>query len=96
MNGWIFILVCLAILTWVAFCLVYDKRPRFLREITAITVLCIWISALWTLIRRFSEGLGAVTGMNDAANKHRTLALSAQLNLYGKATCGVLPYVASP
>jgi len=67
MNGWIFILVCLAILTWVTLCLVYDKRPRFLRPITALTVLCVWISALWTLIRRFSEGLGAVTGMNDAA-----------------------------
>ena len=67
MSGWIFILACLAILTWVTLCLVYDKRPRFLRPITALTVLCVWISALWTLIRRFSEGLGAVTGMNDAA-----------------------------
>ena len=67
MNGWIFILVCLAILIWAALCLVYDKRPRFLRPVTAITVLCIWVAALWTLIRRFTEGLGAVTGMNDAA-----------------------------
>ena len=67
MNGWIFILVCLAILIWAAVCLVYDKRPRFLRPITAITVLCIWVAALWTLIRRFAEGLGPVTGMNDAA-----------------------------
>jgi Ni/Fe-hydrogenase subunit HybB-like protein len=67
MNGWIFILICLAILIWAAVCLVYDKRPRFLRPITAITVLCIWAAALWTLIRRFTEGLGAVTGMNDAA-----------------------------
>jgi hypothetical protein len=67
MNGWIFILVCLAILTWAALCLVYDKRPRFLRPLTAITILCIWAAALWTLIRRFTEGLGAVTGMNDAA-----------------------------
>ena len=67
MNGWIFILVCLAILIWAALCLAYDKRPRFLRPITAITVLCIWVAALWTLIRRFAEGLGAVTGMNDAA-----------------------------
>jgi len=67
MNGWIFILACLAILTWVILCLAYDKRPRFLRPITAITILCIWVAALWTLIRRFSEGLGAVSGMNDAA-----------------------------
>jgi len=67
MNGWIFILVCLAILTWVALCLVFDKRPRFLRHITAITVLCIWVSALYTLIIRFSKGLGAVAGINDAA-----------------------------
>ena len=67
MNGWIFILVCLAILIWAAVCLVYDKRPRFLRQITAITVLCIWAAALWTLIRRLTEGLGSVTGMNDAA-----------------------------
>ena len=67
MNGWIFILACLASLIWIALCLVYDKRPRLLKPITAITILCIWISALWTLIRRFSEGLGAVTGMNDAA-----------------------------
>jgi Ni/Fe-hydrogenase subunit HybB-like protein len=67
MIGWIFILVCLAILIWAAVCLVYDKRPRFLRPITAITVLCIWAAALWTLIRRFAEGLGPVTGMNDAA-----------------------------
>lgn len=67
MNGWVFIIVCLAILIWVATCLAYDKRPRFLRPITVITVLCIWIAALWTLIRRFAEGLGAVTGMNDAA-----------------------------
>ncbi len=67
MNGWIFILVCLAILIWAATCLAYDKRPRFLRPITAMAVLCIWVAALWTLIRRFSEGLGAVTGMNDAA-----------------------------
>ena len=67
MNGWIFILVCLAILIWAALCLTYDKRPRFLRPVTAITVLCIWVAALWTLIRRFTEGLGAVTGLNDAA-----------------------------
>ena len=67
MNGWTFILVCLAVLTWAIGCLVYDKRPRFLRPVTAITVLCIWVAALWTLIRRFAEGLGAVTGMNDAA-----------------------------
>ena len=67
MNGWIFILACLAILIWAALCLAYDKRPRFLKPITAIAVLCIWVAALWTLIRRFAEGLGAVTGMNDAA-----------------------------
>jgi Ni/Fe-hydrogenase subunit HybB-like protein len=67
MNGWIFILVCLAGLIWAAVCLAYDKRPRFLRPITAISILCIWVAALYTLIRRFSEGLGAVTGMNDAA-----------------------------
>ena len=67
MNGWIFILVCLAGLVWAAVCLAYDKRPRFLRPITAISILCIWVAALYTLIRRFSEGLGAVTGMNDAA-----------------------------
>ena len=67
MNGWIFILVCLTILIWAALCLVYDKRPRFLRPVTAITILCIWVAALWTLIRRFTEGLGAVTGMNDNA-----------------------------
>jgi Ni/Fe-hydrogenase subunit HybB-like protein len=67
MSGWIFILVCLAILIWVAVCLAYDKRPRFLRPITFITVLCIWAAAIWTLIRRFAEGLGPVTGMNDAA-----------------------------
>ena len=67
MNGWIFILVCLAGLVWAAVCLAYDKRPRLLRPITAISILCIWVAALYTLIRRFSEGLGAVTGMNDAA-----------------------------
>jgi len=67
MNGWIFILACLAILTWVAFCLVFDKRPRFLRHITAVTVFAIWVSALYTLIIRFSKGLGAVAGINDAA-----------------------------
>ncbi len=67
MIGWIFILVCLAGLIWAAVCLAYDKRPRFLRPITAISILCIWVAALYTLIRRFSEGLGAVTGMNDAA-----------------------------
>ena len=59
--------MCLAHLIWAALCLVYDKRPRFLRPVTAITILCIWVAALWTLIRRFTEGLGAVTGMNDAA-----------------------------
>jgi Ni/Fe-hydrogenase subunit HybB-like protein len=67
MNGWIFIGLCSAILVWVTLCLIYDKRPRFLKPITAITILCIWISALWILIRRFSEGLGAVAGINDAA-----------------------------
>ena len=67
MNGWIFILVCLATLTWAALCLVYDKRPRFLRPVTAITILCIWAAALWTLIQRFTVGLGAVTGLSDAA-----------------------------
>ena len=67
MNGWYFIIACLAILTWVGVCLAYDKRPRLLRPVTAITVFCIWVAALWILIRRFSEGLGAVTGMNDAA-----------------------------
>ena len=67
MSGWIFILVCVAVLTWVTLCLVYDKRPPFLRPITAITVLSIWAAALWTLIRRFTEGLGPVSGMNDAA-----------------------------
>jgi Ni/Fe-hydrogenase subunit HybB-like protein len=67
MNGWIFVIVCTVILIWATLCLTYDKRPRLLRPITAITVLCIWAAALWTLIRRFTEGLGAVTGMNDAA-----------------------------
>lgn len=67
MNGWIFIILCAVSLTWIALCLIYDKRPRLLKPITAITILAIWVSALWTLIRRFSEGLGAVTGMNDAA-----------------------------
>jgi Ni/Fe-hydrogenase subunit HybB-like protein len=67
MNGWIFILACVAVLTWVAICLAYDKRPRFLRPITFATILCIWLAALWTLIRRFTEGLGAVSGMNDDA-----------------------------
>jgi Ni/Fe-hydrogenase subunit HybB-like protein len=67
MNGWIFIIVCVAVLTWVGLCLAYDKRPRLLKPVTFITVLAIWVAALYTLIRRFSEGLGAVTGMNDAA-----------------------------
>lgn len=67
MNGWLFIIACVAVLTWVAICLAYDKRPRFLRPITYVTILCIWLAALWTLIRRFTEGLGAVSGMNDAA-----------------------------
>jgi len=66
-NGWIFILACLAVLIWAAFCLAYDKRPRFLRHATAISIFCIWVAALWTLVRRFTEGLGSVTGMNDAA-----------------------------
>ena len=65
--GWIFIIVCTVSLTWAALCLTYDRRPRLLRPITAITVVGIWASATWTLIRRFTEGLGAVTGMNDAA-----------------------------
>ncbi|MCW8926618.1 MAG: Ni/Fe-hydrogenase cytochrome b subunit [Xanthomonadales bacterium] len=67
MNGWVFIGLCAAVLVWVTLCLIYDKRPRFLKPVTAITVLCIWVSALWILIRRFSEGLGAVAGINDAA-----------------------------
>jgi Ni/Fe-hydrogenase subunit HybB-like protein len=67
MNGWIFIGMCTAILVWVILCLIYDKRPRLLRPVTAITIVCIWVSALWTLIRRFSEGLGAVAGINDNA-----------------------------
>ena len=67
MNGWIFVSLCAAVLVWVTLCLIYDKRPRFLKPITAITILAIWIAALWILIRRFAEGLGAVAGMNDAA-----------------------------
>jgi Ni/Fe-hydrogenase subunit HybB-like protein len=67
MNGWIFVSVCTAILTLVGLCLVYDKRPPFLRTVTIITVLLIWGAALWTLILRFTQGLGSVTGMNDAA-----------------------------
>jgi Ni/Fe-hydrogenase subunit HybB-like protein len=67
MNGWYFIIACVAVLVWVAVCLAYDKRPRFLKPITFTTILLIWIAALWTLIRRFSEGLGAVSGMNDNA-----------------------------
>ncbi|MGD9264321.1 MAG: Ni/Fe-hydrogenase cytochrome b subunit [Lysobacterales bacterium] len=67
MNGWIFVGLCAVVLTWVALCLIYDKRPRLLRPVTAVTILALWVSALWILIRRFSEGLGAVAGMNDAA-----------------------------
>ncbi len=67
MIGWIFILVCVAILVWAAINVSYDKRPRFLRPLVILTVLLIWAAALWTLIRRFTEGLGSVTGMNDAA-----------------------------
>lgn len=67
MNGWTFIVVCTVSLTWTALCLVYDRRPRLLKPVTAITILCIWAAALWTLFLRFTEGLGAVTGMNDAA-----------------------------
>jgi Ni/Fe-hydrogenase subunit HybB-like protein len=67
MIGWTFILVCVAILVWAAINVSYDKRPRFLRPLVILTVLLIWASALWTLIRRFTEGLGSVTGMNDAA-----------------------------
>ena len=67
MNGWIFISACTVILTLVGLCVAYDKRPPFLRLVTVITVLLIWAAALWTLIRRFTGGLGSVTGMNDAA-----------------------------
>ena len=67
MIGWIFIIACTVSLTVIALCVVYDKRPRFLRHVTAITILSIWAAALWTLIRRFSEGLGAVAGVNDDA-----------------------------
>ena len=67
MSGWIFISVCTAILTLVALCFVYDKRPPFLRPVTFITILLIWVAALWTLILRFTQGLGSVTGMNDNA-----------------------------
>ena len=67
MIGWIFITVCAVSLTGITLCVIYDKRPRFLRPVTAITILCIWAAALWTLIRRFSEGLGAVAGVNDDA-----------------------------
>ena len=67
MSGWIFISVCAAILTLVALCFVYDKRPPFLRPVTFITILLIWLAALWTLILRFTQGLGSVTGMNDNA-----------------------------
>ncbi|MDH3902689.1 MAG: Ni/Fe-hydrogenase cytochrome b subunit [Xanthomonadales bacterium] len=67
MIGWIFIVVCTLSLIGISLCVVYDKRPRFLRHVTAITILCIWAAALWTLIRRFSEGLGAVAGVNDLA-----------------------------
>jgi Ni/Fe-hydrogenase subunit HybB-like protein len=67
MNGWIFISACIAVITLIGLCVAYDKRPRFLRPLTFVTVLLIWAAALWTLIRRFTEGLGAVTGMNDAA-----------------------------
>jgi len=67
MSGWIFISICLAILIIAGLCLAYDKRPPFLRTVTFITVLIIWGAALWTLIRRFTEGLGSVTGMNDTA-----------------------------
>jgi len=67
MIGWIFIIVCTLSLIGISLCVVYDKRPRFLRHVTAITILCIWAAALWTLIRRFSEGLGAGAGVNDLA-----------------------------
>lgn len=67
MNGWMFIIVCTVSLTWTALCLVYDRRPRLLKPITAVTILSVWIAALYTLFRRFTEGLGSVTGMNDAA-----------------------------
>ena len=67
MNGWIFIVVCTVSLTWTALCLVYDRRPRLLKPVTAITILSIWVAAFYTLVRRFTEGLGSVTGMNDAA-----------------------------
>lgn len=67
MIGWTFILVCVAILVWAAINVSYDKRPRLLRPLVILTVLLIWAAALWTLIRRFTEGLGSVTGMNDAA-----------------------------
>ncbi len=67
MNGWLFIIICVAILLWATFCVIYDKRPRLLRPLTFISVLTIWGAALWTLFNRFTEGLGSVTGMNDAA-----------------------------
>src|SRR5210317_890432 len=67
MSGWIFISVCTVSLTWTALCLVYDRRPRLLKPVTAVTIAGIWIAALYTLFRRFTEGLGSVTGMNDAA-----------------------------
>ena len=67
MIGWSFIIVCSVSLIGIALCVVYDKRPRFLKHVTAITILAIWAAALYTLIRRFSEGLGAVAGVNDAA-----------------------------
>ena len=67
MIGWSFIIVCSVSLIGIILCVVYDKRPRFLKQVTAITILAIWAAALYTLIRRFSEGLGAVAGVNDAA-----------------------------
>ena len=67
MNGWIFIIACVAILLWAVFCVIYDKRPRLLRPLTFISVLAIWGAALWTLFNRFTQGLGSVTGMNDNA-----------------------------
>ncbi len=66
-SGWIFIIVCAISLIWTCLCLVYDKRPRLLKPITAITILAIWGAALYTLFRRFTGGLGAVAGVNDAA-----------------------------
>lgn len=67
MNGWIFLLACMSVLIWAAVCVARDKRPRLLRPLTFVAILLVWGATAWTIFVRLTEGLGAVSGINDAA-----------------------------